>query len=76
MSFRKIYHSETREVNEMGNKYNRQIRREVSSLFENAVVQIKMYVEKMPLKARFILAVNILFKKKFECYGAEKNGKN
>jgi hypothetical protein len=60
----------------MSGKYNRQIRKEVNGLFENAVVQIKKYVEKMPLKARFILSMNILFKKKFECYGAEKNGKN
>lgn len=50
----------------MSGKTDKKIRRNVSKLFRRAVETIKVYVAELPLKDRFKLAKNILFKKKFE----------
>lgn len=50
----------------MSGKNEKKIRRNISKLFGDAVETIKVYVMELPLKARVKLAINIVFKKKFE----------
>lgn len=47
-------------------KKRKKIRRNISKLFGDAVETIKVYVAELPLKDRLKLAINIVFKKKFE----------
>ncbi|MDE5581813.1 MAG: hypothetical protein K2I95_10400 [Treponemataceae bacterium] len=50
----------------MGDRYSRQVKRNVSRLWRKAILELKEYVELLPLKKRIRLAFNIVFKGKFE----------
>ncbi len=50
----------------MGERYTRQVRKSVNKLWRKAILELKEYVELLPLKQRIRLAFNIVFKCKFE----------
>ncbi len=54
------------ELGKMGERYTRQVRKSVNKLWRKAILELKEYVELLPLKQRIRLAFNIVFKCKFE----------
>lgn len=50
----------------MGDRYRRQVRKEVNKTFEKAVLDLKAYIQKLPFSKRIKLSWNILIHKRLE----------